>query len=268
MRIVLLSLALTVAWLNAAFGAPPEIHLEVWSFQHFDDPFCSDDAVEIYFRVDECAYLTIYQINPWGGVDIIYPRPHHRWIMVLPHRTYCLSDLATDLYLHYGGVEGRACIGIIAAPDPIDLVPWLESDFCSYGFVSGQPPAYGWAIDVTAVLGRIQADLRFRIGKRCVPTFFTQVIHLRPKPLPPVVIYGVPRPPARSWGTWNNGRTFPPQEALRQRSRDAEKQHPDVRSRYSPPSHGEGREIAKSRQRSPTPPAVNNKARRVRKPTN
>lgn len=269
MKIAFLTIALAICTAVpgtfAAPALPPQIRIEVWSTQHFEDPFWSNDPVELFFRVDECAYLTIYQINPWGGVDIIYPRPHHRWIAVLPHRTYSLIDLAADLYLDYEGVDGSAYLGIIATHDPIDLVPWLESGFRSYGFVFGRPQASQSSIDISVVLDRIQTDLRFRIGRHCEPAFFTTIIYLRPRPLPPpVVIYRTPRPSVRIWGSWDDYKPNPPTPPSNA------KQHPDVRSRshYSPPPKGDQREIFKLRNNSATPRQETNKDRRVRKPKN
>lgn len=267
MRMVFLTLAVATACLQAAAAVPPEIRIEVWAHQRFEDPFCSNDPVEIFFRVDQCAYLTVYQINPWGGVDIVYPRSHHRWVMVLPHRTYCLSDLEADVHLHYDGVEGSAYLGIIATADPIDVVPWLEGSFRGYGFRFGRSPVCESGVDVIAVLGRIQADLRFRIGRHCVPTFFTQVIHLRPRPgqggaLPPVVIHPAPQAPVRLWESWEDGRAY------RQEAPDFGKQRADVRSRSPYLPYSERREISKKRNNPPEPEKTSNKSRRMRKPTN
>jgi len=247
---------------SAAPTVPPTIRLEVWSSQRFEDPFCSDDPLEFFFRVDECAYLTIYQVNPWGGVDIIYPRPPHRWIAVLPRRTYCLTDLAPDIYLAYEGVEGSAHIGIIATHDPIDLVPWLESGFRSYGFVFGRPAVFHSSINVNVVLDHIQADLRFRLGRYCEPTFFTRVIHLRPRPVrrPPVVIYRAPRP---GWHTWKDPRSGWPNSPS---PRSFSKRHSDLEGREALPPEKKQRTISKSSKDSSPSRPVSAKERRVRKP--
>lgn len=247
--------------LFAAPTLPPVVRIDVWSNQRWDDPFCSDDPVEIFFRVDEYAYLTIYQINPWGGVDIVYPRPHHRWIAVLPKRTYSLSDLASDLYLQYDGVEGSAHLGIIATHDPIDLVPWLESGFRNCGFTFGRPASRHASIEINVALERIQADLRFRLGTYCEPTFFARVIYLRPRPVrPPVVIYRTPRPQIDIWGKWRAGRSHP-QEPPSYSKRDG-----DWRERTSQRPSDNQRTMRKSTRDSAQDKTESGKDRRTRKP--
>ena len=264
MKVYLLILTLAAcAVVQSAIASPtipPPIRIEVWSNQHLDDPFCSDEPVEFFFRVDECAYLTIYQINPWGGVDILYPRPHHRWIAVAPRRTYCLTDLAPDLFLDYEGVDGSAYIGVIATHDPIDLVPWLESGFRSQGFVFGRPVGGHSSVEVNVVLERIHADLRFRIGRYCEPTFFTRVIYLKPRPVrPPVVIYRPPRPDIRIWGRWGGGRSNPSAPPSYEKQQDR-------RYRESRPAEEKQRTIRKSTRDSSSDKTESKKDRRTRKP--
>jgi len=247
--------------LVAAPTLPPSVHIEVWSSQRWDDPFCSDDPLEIFFRVDEFAYLTIYQINPWGGVDIVYPRPHHRWIAVMPRRVYSLSDLAPDIYLQYDGAEGRAHLGVIATHDPIDIVPWLESGFRNCGFAFGRPASRHASIEISVALERIHADLRFRLGTYCEPTFFSRVIYVRPRVArPPVVIYRAPRPEIHVGGRWQAGRTHP-KEPPTYSNRSYERRDPKY-------SRSPQREQVKEKSPRSSPPSRRNdgKDRRERKP--
>ncbi|MDZ7289505.1 MAG: DUF4384 domain-containing protein [candidate division KSB1 bacterium] len=174
------------------------IDLKVWSSQSFDDPFYNDEPIEIYFRVNQISYLTVYQIDPWGGVEIIYPRPYHRWLPVHPWRTYRLTDLAPELALFYDGAEGRAYIGLIATRHPINIVPWLEAGFRDCGFVFGRPSrtfepgglVVGFNFGV--MIDRVLADVRLRLGSACVPTYYVTPIYVRPR----IVMH---RPPHRAW---------------------------------------------------------------------
>lgn len=245
----------------AAPIVPPAIRLEVWSHQRFDDPFSSDDLVEVFFRADAFAYLTIYQVNPWGGVDIIYPRPHHRWVAILPHRVYCLSDLAADLYLDYEGVEGSAHLGFIATHEPVDLLPWLESGFHRYGFVFGRPGYGRPSVEVSVALGHIEADLRFRLGNHRVPAFFTRVIHLRPRYREPrAVVYRRSRPEIYIEGKWNTSRPSSPAP------RFYSKRYPDTRYRFTPPPEDKRRTVVRTPESSKRQESKD--VRRQRKPKN
>ncbi|MDZ7361202.1 MAG: DUF4384 domain-containing protein [candidate division KSB1 bacterium] len=198
--------ALLFLLLAVCFSAPAlahdsrafdDIEIKVWSSQSFDDPFCSDDPVEIYFRVNRAAYITVYQINPYGGVDIIYPRAYHRWRPVYPGRTYRLIDLADDIYLYYDGVEGRAYIGIIATRQPINIVPWLEAEFRHCGLAFGRPERAVVGIDFQLAINRVLANVRLRLGTACVPTYYVAPIYVRPRVVvkrpPPIIVW--PEPP-------------------------------------------------------------------------
>jgi hypothetical protein len=239
---------------------PSAVRIEVWSSQRWDDPFYSDDPLDIFFRVDEVAYLTIYQVNPWGGVDIIYPLPHHRWVAVLPRRIYSLNDLASDLNLYYEGAEGSAHLGIIATRDPIDIVPWLEGGFRNCGFAFGRPVSPRVSIEINVALERIHADLRFRLGSRCEPAFFSRVIHLRPRVVrPPVVIYHSPRPSVDIWGRWGRDRSS------QDRQRTYDRRESGTRYRDSAPRESEQRTTQKPTRETSSKKSEGSKDRRVRK---
>jgi hypothetical protein len=165
-----------------AFAHDPfDIDLKVWSSQSFDDPFCSDDPIDIYFRVDRLSYITVYQINPYGGVEILYPLSHHRWSPVFPRRTYRLTDLAADLDFFYNGLEGSAYIGVIATRQPIDVVPWLEAGFRNCGLVFGRPSRVVVGVDFHFAINRVLADVRVRLGSACAPAFYVAPIYVRPR---------------------------------------------------------------------------------------
>jgi hypothetical protein len=217
--------------LPASAHHPFDIGIEVWSNQSFAEPFCSDAPVEIYFRVTEVGYITVYQINPWGGVEIIYPLPHHHWRPVYPRRTYRLIDLAPDIFLLYDGAEGYAHIGIIATPQPVHLVPWLEAGFRECGLVFGrparafEPERYHARIDFRLVINRVEADLRLRLGPRCVPSFYVAPIYVRPRIV-------VAPPPVRAFGPARRWRAFEPDWRYRDRYDPDDRTPPKT---YTPP---------------------------------
>jgi hypothetical protein len=188
---------------------PFDIDLKVWSSQSFDDPFCSDDPIDIYFRVDRLSYITVYQINPYGGVEILYPLSCHRWSPVFPGRTYRLTDLAAELDFYYRGLEGSAYIGLVATRQPIDIVPWLEAGFRDCGLVFGRPSRVVVDVDFHFVINRVLTDVRIRLGNACAPAFYVAPIYVRPRVAfhrrPPVVVWPRPshhksHPPQWRWG--------------------------------------------------------------------
>jgi len=180
-----------------------DIELKVWSSQSFDNPFCSDDPIDMYFRVNRAGYITVYQINPYGGVEILYPLACHRWQPIYPGRTYRLTDISADLDFLYNGLEGNAYIGIVATRQPIDIVPWLEAGFRDHGLVFGRPARVTVGVDFHLVLDRVFADVRVRLGTACVASHYVAPIYVRPR----VVMH---RPPVIVWPTPPRHKSYPP----------------------------------------------------------
>jgi hypothetical protein len=230
---------------------PFDIRIEVWAGQSFAEPFCSDDPVEIFFRVSDISYITVYQINPWGGVEIIYPLAHHHWRPVYPRRTYRLDDLAPDIRLYYDGVEGYAQIGVIATPQPVHLVPWLEAGFRECGLVFGRPDRYYLDVDFKLVINRIEADLRLRLGPRCAPAFYVAPIYVRPRIV-------VNPPPVRGWPRYR-----PPDWRYRDHYYPDDRKHPKT---YVPPAPPEPAKPRSFSRRGFDPPQEkdSSESRRVR----
>jgi hypothetical protein len=188
---------------SAFANHPFDIELKVWSSQSFEDPFCSDEPIDIYFRVNRPGYITVYQINPCGGGEILYPLACHRWMPVYPGRTYRLIDLSPDLDFFYDSAEGHAYIGLVATEQPIDIVPWIEAGFRHHGLVFGKPERVVVDVDFRLVIDRVLADVRIRLGNACAPAYYVAPIYVRPR----VVRY---RPPVIVWPTPPRHKSYPP----------------------------------------------------------
>jgi len=230
-----------------------EVELKVWSAQSFDDPFYSDDPIDVYFRVNRPSYITVYQINPCGGVDILYPLSGHRWQAVYPGRTYRLTELSHDLDFFYDGLEGNAYIGMVATRQPIDIVPWLEAGFRNQGLVFGRPARVTVGVDFRLVLDRVFADVRVRLGSVCASAHYVAPIYVRPRVVvrrpAPVIVW--PEPPRHKsyppkWGYRHDDYDYRPPAApqekrpFRRRGNEA----PEGRERI--PDSGKSRESERS----------------------
>jgi len=160
-----------------------DIHFEVWSTQSFSDPFCDEDPIDVFLRLDETGYVTIYQINPWGGLEIVYPQAHHHWRPLRGGRTYHLLDLADDIYLQYSGANGYAYIGIIVTRNPVHLVPWIEQTLCSRGLVIGRYRHDRVELDIEAIVRESESEIRVRLGRGYNPSFALIPFYVRPRTL-------------------------------------------------------------------------------------
>jgi hypothetical protein len=160
---------------------PPTLRVEVWASQSLYDPFYDDQPVEFFFRCEDRGYATIYQVRPCGTVEIIYPRPYHRWRPIKAGRVYSFSDLADDVRMDYHGLDGYAYVGIIVTRDPIHVVPWLEQAFYEHGLIVGRRPATSLTLDFGLIIENVEADIRFRLGVRTAPVFAMVPICIRPR---------------------------------------------------------------------------------------
>ncbi len=176
---VLLALAIMLGWQTANAHHSREARVEMWTAPCPDDPY--DDAhLEVFLRLSERGYVTVYQITPYGNVEVLYPRPYHRQHELRPDRIYYLSDLAEDVYL-YDEEEGDAQIGVIYTPEPVVLAPWLERSFVEAGLVIRTSPIIYARFDFPGIFARVEADVRIHLGTRCAPVFVVKPVYVRPR---------------------------------------------------------------------------------------
>lgn len=157
-----------------ALGIPPafpEMRFEVRAAQSMFEPFDNNYPVKLYVRSMAPGYLTIYEIHPDSGFAILYPQPHHHWRKLEPKKEYGLADLAGDLVLAYRDVDGFVYIGMVMTAEPIHLVPWLEQAFGEYGIKAGLRPPQSFGEDFESVIEKVEADVRFRLGKPDISSF-------------------------------------------------------------------------------------------------
>ncbi|MGH7494926.1 MAG: hypothetical protein ACREOO_21345 [bacterium] len=176
---VLLVLATMLGWQTAHAHHPRDARVEVWTAPCPDDPY--DEAhLEVFLRSDARGYITVYQITPYGSVEVLYPLAHHFQQELRPDRVYRLSDLADDVYL-YDEEEGQAQIGVIFTPDPVVLAPWLERSFFEAGLVLGRNKIIYAHVDFPRIFARVEANIRIHLGTRCAPSFVVTPVYVRPR---------------------------------------------------------------------------------------
>lgn len=159
---------------------PREAQVEVWTAPGHGGPCEHGEHLEVFLRLSERGYVTVYQITPYGHVRILYPLAHHCQAELRAERIYRLADLADDVYLNEDE-EGDAQIGVIYTSEPVALAPWVESSFVEAGLVVRTSPVIYARIDLPRIFARVEADIRVRIGSRCAPVFVATPIYVRPR---------------------------------------------------------------------------------------
>ncbi|MDZ7269257.1 MAG: DUF4384 domain-containing protein [candidate division KSB1 bacterium] len=217
---------------------PPTARVEVWSTHGGGDWDDAEAYFEVFLRVSDHGYVTVYQIDPYGRVEILYPLAHHHQRLLRPNRVYCLGDLADDIWLDYGDCAGQVQIGVIFTPEPVYLAPWLTRSFCEAGLIIGPVQVVYRQYDFPRIFARVEADLRLHLGPRCAPAFLVTPIAVRPR----MVYRGrpshhhrpAPLPPMKKRENDRRGYWTPPREERDWRGSPAEAppdRHPTVAQR-------------------------------------
>jgi len=218
---LIIALAVMLGWQTAHAHHPREARVEVWTAQCHDDGYDAE-RTEVFLRLSERGYVTIYQITHFGNVEILYPRPHHHQHELRADRIYRLVDLADDVCL-YDDVEGDAQIGVIFTPEPVVLAPWLERSFVEAGLVIGRNKFIYAHCDFPRVFARVEADIRIHLGARCAPVFVATPVYVRPR-----VVY---RQPDWDRGHW---RPHPDYKKRDHGRRGYDYEPPHTREEYVP----------------------------------
>ena len=176
---LMLALTVLLGWQTAQAGHAHDTRVEVWTAQSYDD-FYDEAVVEVFLRLHERGYVTVYQITPYGNLEVLYPRPHHDQRELRPNRIYRLHDLADDIYL-YDEEEGEVQIGVIFTPEPVVVSPWLERSFVEAGLVFGRNKIIYAHVDFPRIFARVEADIRIHLGPRCRPAFVRTPVYVRPR---------------------------------------------------------------------------------------
>lgn len=177
---LILALAVLFGWQTAQADHSHDARVEVWTAQAQYDAYDEDAGVEVFLRLHERGYVTVYQITPYGHVEVLYPRSHHLQYELRPNHIYRLCDLADDVYL-YNDEEGEVQIGVIFTPEPVVVAPWLERSFIEAGLVFGRNKIIYAHVDFPRVFARVETEIRIHLGPRCRPAFVRTPVYVRPR---------------------------------------------------------------------------------------
>ncbi len=173
MRNIITAVAFVAAACWQPVSAQPSnaVRVEIWPTQNLEQPLPDDAVIDMFVRVSSRGYVTLYQINPRGGVEILYPKSHHCWRALEPNRAYRLTELAEDIRLDYQGAEGSAYVGGVLTQHAMHIVPWLQQSFAAHGLPSGRHASGSDALDIPGIIAEVEKDIQFRLGANARPAF-------------------------------------------------------------------------------------------------
>ncbi|NUM75050.1 DUF4384 domain-containing protein [candidate division KSB1 bacterium] len=181
MRNIITAVAFVAAACWQPVRAQPSnaVRVEIWPTQKLEQPFADDAAIDMSVRVSSRGYVTLYQINPRGGVEILYPKSHHCWRVLEPNRAYRLTELAEDIRLDYRGAEGSAYVGGVLTEHAMHIAPWLQQSFAAHGLPSGRNVSGSDALDIPGIITEVEKDIQFRLGANARPAFAVAPLHIQ-----------------------------------------------------------------------------------------
>jgi hypothetical protein len=111
-------------------GDGPDI--DVWTNKGYDANYYYGEDVAVYFRADQDCFVVVYDIDPSGEVNILYPRSYDGVTSVEGGRVYRIPDYNEDYRLEVSGVSGPEHIFAVASYDymnPPDFIRYIGYDY-------------------------------------------------------------------------------------------------------------------------------------------
>ncbi|MBN1756163.1 DUF4384 domain-containing protein [bacterium] len=100
---------------------PPEIGRDLWVW--IDKPegatYRVGEEIAIYFRTEKSGYVVLYDIQPDGQIEILYPYDSWDNSYVYAGQTYRIPDHRDHYHLRVSGPSGRETIIAVLSPEPV-----------------------------------------------------------------------------------------------------------------------------------------------------
>ncbi len=141
-------------------GDAPEV--EVWTNKGDGANYYYGEDVAVYFRAEEDCYVVVYDVDPSGEVNVLFPSSLSGSSYVTAGRVYRVPDYDDDYRMEVSGNSGTEHIFAVASYDYIN-----PPDFMRYvGYDYGQDSYYDDGYFVLRARGNLSnftADLNIRI---------------------------------------------------------------------------------------------------------
>jgi hypothetical protein len=127
------------------FGSSPP-SIDLWLDRGDGGVYYSGDAMTVYFKVDRPAYVTVYNVDTDGYVNILYPYYPGMDNYVAGERTYTIPGGGYELGLYIDESTGIGYVEAVVSDEPFYLEDW---PFLSASYE---------AVDGVEVIRRITGD--------------------------------------------------------------------------------------------------------------
>ncbi len=115
-----------------SYGNGDAPHVDVWTNKGYDATYNFGEDVAVYFRADQQCYVTVYDIDPSGEVNVLYPNTMSGSTYVEADRVYRVPDTNEDFRMEVSGSSGTEQIYAVASYDymnPPDFMKYIGYDY-------------------------------------------------------------------------------------------------------------------------------------------
>jgi hypothetical protein len=107
------------------------LEIAVWTNKAEGKSFGQGEHIIIYFRANRDCFVTIYDLDTRGNVNLLFPYNYDDPIYIEGNRVYTIPDYFDEYELAVEGPPGTEYIQAVASLDPIDVPQW-PSKFLEY----------------------------------------------------------------------------------------------------------------------------------------
>jgi hypothetical protein len=107
-------------------------NVEVWTNKGYNATYYYGEDVAVYFRADQDCYVVVYDVDPSGDINVLYPNTMHGSTYVVADRIYRIPDTNDEFHMQISGISGREHIYAVASYDymnPPDFMKYIDYDY-------------------------------------------------------------------------------------------------------------------------------------------
>jgi hypothetical protein len=105
------------------------LEVRVWTNKADGKSFGQGEAIIIYFRANRDCYVTIYDLDSRGDVNLLFPYEYDDPAYVEGGRVYTIPDYYDDYKLVVDGPPGDEYIQAVASLEPFEVPAWPSKFF-------------------------------------------------------------------------------------------------------------------------------------------
>ncbi len=124
LMLVAIFVAQTASAQSTLRRAYDDLEVDIWTDKDDGSNYLEGDEITIYFRASRDAYVTIYDLDTRGNVNLLFPADPRDNNYIEGDVVYVIPDRGDDYALTLEGPPGWERIQIVASAYPYDVPDW------------------------------------------------------------------------------------------------------------------------------------------------